>query len=341
MSGYWRFVPLSWPGHALAAVGLGQTGAALLYLQALSALDAGLIWLALSLSTRMFSVGWTGYQEVGRRSRPGHAQASRSADIPGLPSAHLPAWKARRFACLPVLGKEWLTLRRDPRVMGQVAAPLLLALFSLAHMVYRGGGLLVGLAGVTRGTAGWFCGTLSFTALFLVSFLALSIVNREGSSLYLVALAPVGPRAIVLGKWLFCAGPALLLTEMLLLVGADQLRFSLFETLVAALAVASLVVALAGTYLLFGLVWPRLSRDGASQPISPLGWFSGSVGGAFLSVAWSALMIGGFALFRIVPLGGIALLGIAIALTWGVSALISAVAPRLLFGLFVSDIRLR
>jgi hypothetical protein len=51
-------------------------------------------------------------------------------------------------------------------------------------------------------------------------------------------------------------------------------------------------------------------------------------------------MIGGFALFDAVPVGGLALLGIGIGVTWCVSALISALAPRLLFGLFVSDMRL-
>jgi ABC transporter len=79
--------------------------------------------------------------------------------------------------------------------------------------------------------------------------------------LYLLALALLTARDILLAKWTFCVFPVLVLVEGLVVAGAVILRLPPGETLLGALAFASLVVALAGALLLVSLVWPRLDWD--------------------------------------------------------------------------------
>jgi ABC-2 type transport system permease protein len=62
---WWSNLPTTWPGRALAEVGLGHLGAAMPYLAATFVLSLLLAGLAVLLSARLFATGWVTYQEVG------------------------------------------------------------------------------------------------------------------------------------------------------------------------------------------------------------------------------------------------------------------------------------
>src|SRR5207248_1034454 len=178
--------------------------------------------------------------------------------------------QALRPTWWPLLGKEWRTLRRDP----QVWAPLLYPLFIMGFWLYRtfSQGAATGTVATGRAallpSVGLFYGTLTFVTYFLLTFLALPLINREGRSLYLLALAPLTARDIRRAKWAFCVLPALALVEGLVVAGAVILRMPPAEALLGALAFASLVVALAGALLLVSLVWPRLDWDNPRRRVS-------------------------------------------------------------------------
>ena len=63
---WWSNLPTTWPGWALAEVGLGHPGAAMTYLAATLVLSLLLGGLAVLFSARLFATRWVSYQEVGR-----------------------------------------------------------------------------------------------------------------------------------------------------------------------------------------------------------------------------------------------------------------------------------
>jgi ABC-2 type transport system permease protein len=353
LDGLWSFVPITWPGHFLAAVGLGQQGAALLYLQGMLAMAAVLGWGTVHLSAHMFALGWAGYQEVGRRPRPlAKSGSGRRVLAFGLgdkgtvmpttfrtasrPAAEASLLRDVRWVWWPLFTKEWLVLRRDPQILGQLALPFVLALFSVQRVFFSGAPHSE-IAGHSAPTEGWFFGTLAFSSLFLLSFLALSIVNREGRSLQILSLAPLTARDILFGKWAFCAFPTLVIEELLLIGGAIRLGLSPLAALFGAASLAVLIIALAGALISISLLWPRLHPDNARQPVSFTGCLAGSIAGSVLagSVALSLMVIS--TLGDSVPAFTVLAVTGAIVFPSAVTWLVASAAPKILRGLLVSD----
>jgi ABC-2 type transport system permease protein len=341
LTGAWGFVPITWPGHFLSAVGLGQTGTALLYFQATLGLACVAAWLTVELSSYMFVVGWTGYPSLGTRDRPGlgGSLVSETNAMAAQPreGQSILARRGSVIAWWPILHKEWLLFRRDPQVIGQVALPLVVAVFTIQR-AFLNGTPIYSSATVNRDSAAaWFCGSLALSSFFLLSYLALSIVNREGRSLQLLALAPLTARDILIGKWAFCVTPILAAEEILLVAGAVTLHFSTAETLIAALSLAALVVALCGALITISLWWPRLHADAARRPVSFAGCLTGSVFGAALVGTVTACLLTTFVLWGSTPILAIVAMGGSVAIPIGVTALVISMTPRVLRALLMSD----
>jgi ABC-2 type transport system permease protein len=282
-------LPTTWPGHALAATSLGQGSTALFYLglTVLLALLCG--GLAVDRCAHLLVTGWTTYHEVGRRggaqgtvSRPALRIEGVSPAPPGVPAV----WA--------LVGKEWRSLRRDPKLLGQLAYPLFIECFSY----YRAFGLPWSATTGLKGHIGFvfsasMYATVTLTAVFLLSILTLPIVNREGHSLYLLSLAPVSVRRIVIAKWAACAVPIILLVEGFLAMGVRVLGLSPGQAIFTGVVLAALVVALAGWLLCVGLTWPRVSSDQSRRQVNMVALMVGPpsavilcavVGGFFASV---------------------------------------------------------
>jgi hypothetical protein len=274
---HWQALPTAWTGQALVAAGSGRNSTALVYLAGTAVFSFVLVFLAASAAARLLRSGWGSYTEVSRR----HAELESSDDSlvfgplspPPPCSSPLPA----------LLRKEWLGLKRDPKLLAQLAYPLVLEGFTL----YKTIGNPFTAHAVTGRLERLFAGALylsgTLTALFLLTILALPMVSREGRSLYLLAIAPVRSKDILLAKILFCAAPVLLILESLLTTaGARLLRLSPAETLFDAVVLAALVLALAAWLVCVGIVWPRLSADGSRRQIHGTALLVGPASGVVL-----------------------------------------------------------
>jgi hypothetical protein len=258
----WRVLPTAWPGAALVSSGTGSNSAALMYLAGTAAFGSVLAFLAVTSAARLLASGWGSYAEISR----GHA----SGEVARVSNIFDPAPAVLSLASpLPALvRKEWLGLRRDPKLLAQLAYPLVLEGFTL----YKAIGNPFTAHAVTGRLERLFAGSLylsgTLTALFLLTILALPMVSREGRSLYLLAISPVRARDILLAKIVFCAAPVLLILEVLLVVvGARLLRLSPSDTVFDGLVLGALVLALSAWLVCVGVVWPRLSSDGSRRQI--------------------------------------------------------------------------
>ncbi|MDQ2743847.1 MAG: hypothetical protein M3Z66_16340 [Chloroflexota bacterium] len=283
-------LPSTWPGHALAAVTTGDVSGAFLFSILTLLLAGGLFSLAVILSARLLATGSATYHEVMRR------QAKR-----GVPNPEYRRIPPRTQASLPVstggwrwlIVKEWMVLRRDPTRLMQLGYPLLIIGFSWYRLL------------ATPSLAAHHSAALEIIPLFIVltlatvlfvNTLAPSIVNREGRSLYLLALAPLTPRSILLAKWLVCIIPALVLIEALLLGTSFMHHLPVSELLLTGLVLAGLIVALSGLMICLNLLWPRLRSENPRKQASLLAVLVGTaaefiVAGAVLGLLVVALAL--------------------------------------------------
>jgi ABC-2 type transport system permease protein len=263
-------LPSTWPGHALAAVGLGDVRTAIVYLLATMLLAAALFGLAIRVAGRFFATGWATYQEMAQRrigqSVIGDQLPTDTREEFGFVAHHAagaigswgradsawPAW-------WPVFEKEWLSLRRDPQRVAMLAYPVILAVVSSFQMLSKVNTQQGGDVGpVLNGT---LYGMLAFVAILMLGSITAVTVNGEGRSIYLLALAPLTSRDVLMAKWAVCAVPALAIVETILVAGVMFLHVAAGQAVVAALALAILVVALAALGLLINLLWPRLDVE--------------------------------------------------------------------------------
>lgn len=340
---WWSSLPTTWLGQALAAAGQGDVATTVTYLLAAAALAFVLAGLAIVLSAHLFATGWASYQEIGRRPRPAQLAAA-PADRPiifgtagGVVMAKAAGTRGRRSPPIwwPLVGKEWRTLVRDPSLWARLLYPLVAVIFgfyrtftqtiSSADLASGGSSSLAG--------AGWLFGTLAFMTYIVVAALSLPVINREGRALYLLALAPVSARDILLAKWTYCVLPILALVEGALLVSSLILHLPLGAALLAGLTLAALVVALSGAELLLSLIWPRLDWDNPRQQVSGTASLAGMLGGLVLVSATGALFLFTLAWSADQPVAAAAT-GLGIFVLSGlIIASVAVVAPRRLDGL--------
>lgn len=244
-------LPSTWVGHTLAAIGTGRSNEAALYAIGSVLLATLLFVLAADTAGRVFQTGVLSYGEVRRR----HPQARRRRDVragPVLPAAVRPAW-------WPLLWKEWILLRRDSQRIVAMFYPLVLIAFYFWQLTaYRNstdnpGGLFYGSV----------YGVLIVASILLLNSVAPSIVNREGRAIYLLALAPLSSRDVLLSKWAISVLPPLLIVEGFLAVAVVVVHLSLAEALVIGVTMAVLLIALVGVSIVVNLIWPKF---GSANP---------------------------------------------------------------------------
>ena len=338
-SSRWSVLPTTWPGHAMLEAAAGHGRTSLVYIVATALLALVTVLLAVDRCAHLLTTGWGTYHEVGKR---GHRHAVANPLRRLFPAAHVPSALARvRPLWWPLVQKEWLTFRRDPKLLAQLAYPLLIEGYSFYHAF----GFPVRPHPILQGrVAQVFAGSLyistTFTAVFLLSILTLPIISREGRSLYLLGLLPVRARHLLLAKWIFTAGPVLLVVEVLLIaVGAPLLQLSFSDTLFSAAVMAYLITALGGLLLCVALLWPRLGSDSSRRQVHAMALVVGPITGIMLCATVGGLLsevytpypqhswdpqLAGIGIFLITGLiiAGVALLG-----------------PRLLHELLIGDRR--
>jgi hypothetical protein len=325
-------VPAVWPGHALIAAADGHTGTSLLYLAAFVLLALGLAALAIDRASYLLASGWTVYGEIGRRR---YRQRIRIS-VPRRTDPRVrrtPTW-------WPVVRKEWLTLRRDPKLLAQLAYPLLIEGYSFYHAF----GNPFTAHPITGRLARFFAASLylssSMTALFLLSVLALPIVGREGRSLYLLGLVPVRAGYLLLAKVLFCLAPVVALLEVLLVtMAARLLSMNLPQTLYVGAVLFAVVSALSCWLVCVGLIWPRLTSDGSRRQVNGTALLIGPTSGGLLCTIVGFLLAGSFATHPASSWAPAVSGACIFVLTGAVVVIVFSVGPRIFHDLLLGDRR--
>lgn len=337
------FLPSTWPGRALAATGLGDTQAAALYLLGTVLLALTLSAVAITLAAQLLATGSATYFEVGRRRPVPQGAEERDLQRPApMPVATTAAAPNRSTMTLPwaaLFDKEWLTLRRDPQRLAQLAYPLFIVGFYLYRLSATS---LSFYSGSSDGLGALsLYGIPALTAVLILSSFAASIVNREGRSLYHLALAPLTARSILFAKWAISLVPALAISEILLAVAGVVLHAGVLQVLVTAIVVAALVVALTGFVIDVNLVWPKLEAGNSRRQVSTIASYVGCLGSAIITGVVGLLFTLALSLWQQLPWAS-ALVGLGVfVLLLVISVAAAMTGPRLLANLLSGDEAMR
>lgn len=351
-------LPSTWAGHALAAIGLGHAGDAILFGCAAVLLALSVFALAVEMSARLFQTGAASYQEVARRRRDAPRRNLFAARAPAgvrfrgqqtatrrVPALKMPASDTRTRASLrarpvwwPLFIKEWLLLRRDSQRLAALAYPLLVIGFYFWQLFSFRSESGMGTRGVFFGS---LYGVLTIASILLLNSTAPSIVNREGRSLYLLGLAPLRVEDVLLSKWAIAVMPPLILVEVLLVIGSVALGVDPGQALVIAAVMAGLLVALVGVSITINLFWPKLVLSNPRQQSSRIASFVGMIGEFVLGGVVFGLLGLAFALWQDHFLGSLVVLVALCALLAGITTVAAVVGSRLLDNLLTGDRRAR
>jgi len=114
-------------------------------------------------------------------------------------------------------------------------------------------------------------GATCMTLATMVSRFVFPLVSLEGRRFWILGLVPVERRRILVAKFVFSLGGALLLTEFLVLLSNYILRSSGWLLLVQAVTAAFLCVGLTGLAVGMGTLFPDLKETNPSKIVSGLG----------------------------------------------------------------------
>jgi ABC-2 type transport system permease protein len=324
------WIPLSWAGRGLVDLGEGRWLSGIFFLALTVALTGGLFYLSLVSAERLYYTGWARMQAGGRKKR---TAAARPVPAP----ARAAASPLAGFIPQPVLGmigKDFLTLRRDPRSMSQLVTPLIIGivygLFFLrsgaAPAVSPGAGPSIDLQVLQNIMVYGGVGLALFVSWSLQSRLALMGFSQEGKNYWILKSAPISSRRLIAGKFLVAYLPALVIGWVFMLVVSLLQHTPLGVLIFGLIVVAVSITGVAGINLSFGiagvnLTWedPRRMNSGFSGCLSMIASLVYLVFDAMLFIGPSILL----AVF-----GGPALAGEAIGLVLGVAfSLACAVIP--------------
>ncbi len=313
------WIPLSWAGRGLVDLGEGRWLSGIFFLALTLALTGGLFYFSLVTAERLYYTGWARMQAGGRKKR---TAAARPVPVP----ARTPASPLAQFIPQPVLGilgKDFLTLRRDPRSMSQLVTPLIIGivygLFFLrsgaSSGASSGAGPSMDLRVLNNLMVYGGVGLALFVSWSLQSRLALMGFSQEGKNYWILKSAPISSRGLIAAKFLVAYLPALVIGWVFMLAVSLLQHTPPGVVAFGLIVVAVSITGVAGINLTYGILgvnlkWedPRRMNAGFSGCLSP-----------FLSLLYlgvdATLFIGPAMLLAV--LGGPALAGEAIGLVLG------------------------
>jgi len=267
--------PLSWPGRGLVDLGEARLLPALLFLGLTVALAGGLFLLSLQVAERLYYSGWANMQAGGRKKRTA-PKVRRPGVVPAGTASPVRAGAAASFLSefipQPVMGmirKDFLTLRRDPRNMGQLITPLIVG-FMYVFILFRPGGFPI----EGRGEApDWFMQLIGTAMLYsnigisllvgwsLISRLGMMGFSQEGKNYWMLKTAPVGAVRLLLAKLLVAYLPGLVMGTLFMVI-ISLIRGASISILLFGLAVVALsIIGAAGINVAFGVVGVNLNWE--------------------------------------------------------------------------------
>lgn len=324
-------LPSGWAGRALVAAGEGRWAELALYGGLFVGLSLAVFLSCLALAERLYYAGWSNMATQGGRVKTKNQEPKADA----LP-ARGASWFSVLGAFLPpesraVLLKDLRVFPRDLRNLQQLIFPLVLtAIWSFQ--------LLTRPAGTARpGTPDLFSslGTLAsagisfYVCLVLSGALGGSGVSREGKGFWLLKVAPISARRLLLGKLALAYLPyptvgLLFIAALSFLQGSGPAAFarSLALLLAAGLGVASISIGMGAAFPRFNWENPNKQSSVRAGCLTPIVYL------LYLAIALAAVLvlpslgtlIGGYA-GLLTALGWLIFLGLTAAVVWAALSL--------------------
>jgi ABC-2 type transport system permease protein len=274
--------PLSWAGRGLVDLGEARILPALLFLGITLLLTGGLFYLSLQAAERLYYSGWASMQAGGRKRRTAPARPAAPA------RKHAGKSFLAEFIPRPVLGivsKDFFSLWRDPRNMGQLITPLIVGAV-YGFVLLRSGAIS---SSDQADIPPWLMQTISSAMIYvnigisllvgwsLISRLGMIGFSQEGKNYWMLKTAPVGALQLLAAKFLVAYLPGLAVGWLFMLI-ISLIRGASPAVLAFGLAVVALsIVGAVGINLAFGvtgvnLTWedPRRMSSGLSGCFSAL-----------------------------------------------------------------------
>lgn len=265
------WLPISWAGRGLIALGEGDWLPAVAYLLLTLGLAAGAFVFSLFTAERLYYSGWASVQISKQRKKkvPTLARPERKSNpLLTFLTERIPSSLRAIFI------KDMLMLRRDLRNMSQLVTPLIFGII-YGFMMLRSGQSEFP-AGQGEAPA-WFIegmnsaityanvGLSLFVSWMLVSRLAGMGFSQEGKNYWLLKSAPLSPARLATAKFLVAYLPVLALSLLFMLVfwlvqGAS-IGILLFAIPVIFLNIAGNV----GLNLAFGVVGANMNWENPQQ----------------------------------------------------------------------------
>jgi ABC-2 type transport system permease protein len=332
--------PLSWPGRGLVDLGAGHWLTAVLFLGFTLAITGGLFLLSIRVAERLYYTGWASMQAGGRKKRTTRTTAA----APAKPGAGAVAALLARFIPQPMLGivgKDFLTLRRDLRNMSQLITPIIVGVV-YALFLFRSGGI----PPAGRGEAPvWFMQLLGnamvygnvgislFVGWSLISRLGMMGFSQEGKNYWILKVSPVRSVWMLAAKFLVAYLPGLVVGTAFLIIISLVQGVSVSIVLFGLAVVSLSVIGSAGISVAFGVIGVNLTWEDPRRMNSGLsGCFSVLLSFLYMGISMALffgppLLLAAFGLPEIVGQAAGILLGGAFSVACAVIPL-GLVAPR-------------
>jgi ABC-2 type transport system permease protein len=263
------WLPLSWAGRGLVALGQSDWPAALLNLGVTLVLAAGIFAVALVTAERLYYTGWASLQNKGRkRKAPRNNRAGLGfLKVVGLAGTIFPA------PVRAVMAKDWLVLRRDLRNLSQLVTPLIIGIV-YAFMLLRGGNrpsaepsdAPVWVLELLQSAQTYASVGLSlFVGWMLLGRLAGMGFSQEGRSYWLLKTSPVSASQQIAAKFLVAYLPTLALSWAYLLVTWLLQRSGISVFLYSLPVIALSIAGNAGVNLTFGITGANMDWEDPRQ----------------------------------------------------------------------------
>ncbi len=255
------WLPSQWMGRAVTAIGRGTPGEAffLFLLLASNALMLGMVCYALAV--RVYRPAWSLCQACnqGRKYR---LRGPLDRLLDGC------TWMLRPEVRLFVK-KDVKTFVRDPAQWSQVLIFVgLLAVYSLNLRNLGHDTMDLGWRNIISFL------NLAATSLTLSTYtgrFVFPMISLEGRRFWILGLLPVQRRSILLGKFFFSAGGALIISETLMLLSDHMLRMPRAMMALHCFVVALLCVGLSAIAVGLGAAFPNLREDDPSKIVAGFG----------------------------------------------------------------------
>jgi ABC-2 type transport system permease protein len=323
-------LPSAWASRALAAAGEGNWAQLALYGGLFAMLSIGCFALCIALAERLYYAGWSNISTQGGRIR----KRRRTKDEGRISASNAPRSFIFRLSSfiLPrqsaaVLYKDLRVFPRDLRNVQQLIFPLVVAGIWIFRLITSGSPFGAGDQPDVLESFGQLAsaGISFYICLVLSSAMGGAGISREGRGFWLLKVAPISAKQILLGKLALAYLPYPTIGALFVLF-LSILQHSTPADVARALAMV-LLGGLGATSITIGMgaAFPKLSWENPSQQnsiqagcLSPLLYLAylGLALGALLGLPLLAFFAPDFAI-ALTLLGWVIFLALTAGVVWG------------------------